>query len=95
METKKTPWQAPELEVLDVQQTMAGYGFRQIDWIEEHDADLYDPSSWWSYFKLKIVFLLKRSPVGGFFDAQMRDKNIVPFQTKTTMIDIEQQLNKA
>lgn len=45
METKKTPWQALELEVLDVQQTMAGYGFRQIDWIEEHDADLYDPSS--------------------------------------------------
>ncbi|MCM3132853.1 paeninodin family lasso peptide [Paenibacillus sp. RRE4] len=44
MEKKKTPWLTPELEVLDVQQTMAGYGSRQIDWIEEHDADLYDPS---------------------------------------------------
>ncbi|WP_405144675.1 MULTISPECIES: hypothetical protein [Paenibacillus] len=28
-----------------MQQTMAGYGFRQIDWIEEHVAYLYDPSS--------------------------------------------------
>ncbi|MCK6078201.1 paeninodin family lasso peptide [Paenibacillus silvae] len=45
MEAKKAPWQAPELEVLDVQQTMAGYGYRQIDWLEEHDADLYDPTS--------------------------------------------------
>ncbi|MDR6724374.1 hypothetical protein J2W91_002842 [Paenibacillus amylolyticus] len=45
METKKAPWQAPELEVLDVQQTNAGLGFRQIDWVTEHDAELYDPAS--------------------------------------------------
>ncbi|MDT0123098.1 paeninodin family lasso peptide [Paenibacillus sp. RRE4] len=46
METKKTPWLAPKLEVLDVrQQTMAGRGYKQIDWISEHDADLYNPAS--------------------------------------------------
>ncbi|KAA8787242.1 hypothetical protein ABIE27_003019 [Paenibacillus sp. 4624] len=45
METKNAPWLAPKLEVLEVQQTMGGPGFRQIDWISEHDADLYDPES--------------------------------------------------
>ncbi|MDO7907220.1 paeninodin family lasso peptide [Paenibacillus sp. JX-17] len=41
---QKKEWQAPELEVLEVSQTMAGKGYHQIDWISEHDADMYDPS---------------------------------------------------
>ena len=45
METKKATWEAPKLEVLDVLQTMAGHGYRQIDWVSEHDAELYDPQS--------------------------------------------------
>lgn len=42
---RKKEWQAPVLEVLDVNKTMAGTGYRQIDWITEHDADLYDPTT--------------------------------------------------
>ncbi|CAH1210431.1 MULTISPECIES: paeninodin family lasso peptide [Paenibacillus] len=45
MEAKKEMWQAPVLEVLDVAQTLAGAGYRQIDWVTEHDADIYDPLS--------------------------------------------------
>lgn len=41
----KKEWQAPALEVLEVNQTMAGTGYRQIDWVTVHDADLYDPTS--------------------------------------------------
>lgn len=37
-------WQVPVLEVLDVNETMAGKGWRQIDWVSEHDADLFNPS---------------------------------------------------
>ncbi|MCG7378900.1 MULTISPECIES: paeninodin family lasso peptide [Paenibacillus] len=43
MQIEKKQWQAPALEVLEVNQTLAGKGYRQIDWITEHDADLYDP----------------------------------------------------
>lgn len=45
MQNEKKEWQAPVLEVLDVNETMAGVGYRQIDWITFHDADLYDPTS--------------------------------------------------
>lgn len=45
MENKqKLEWVEPKLEVLDVSKTMAGIGYRQVDWITTHDADLYDPS---------------------------------------------------
>ncbi|MCM3127345.1 MULTISPECIES: paeninodin family lasso peptide [unclassified Paenibacillus] len=44
MHTNKMEWQVPSLEVLDMSETKQGTGFRQIDWISEHDADLYDPS---------------------------------------------------
>ncbi|MFD1991692.1 paeninodin family lasso peptide [Paenibacillus nicotianae] len=44
MNKEKMQWQAPTLEVLDVNETMAGKGWRQIDWVSEHDADLYNPS---------------------------------------------------
>lgn len=44
MKMEMKEWQEPTLEVLDISMTMAGKGFRQIDWISEHDADLYDPS---------------------------------------------------
>jgi len=40
MQMEKKEWQAPALEVLEVNQTMAGVGYRQIDWVTEHDADL-------------------------------------------------------
>ncbi len=41
---EKQEWQAPTLEILDVSETMAGVGYRQIDWITTHDGDMYDPS---------------------------------------------------
>lgn len=44
MNKEKMQWQAPTLEVLDVNETMAGKGWKQIDWVSEHDADLYNPS---------------------------------------------------
>ncbi|MFD1991691.1 paeninodin family lasso peptide [Paenibacillus nicotianae] len=44
MNQEKMQWQAPTLEVLDVNETMAGKGWRQIDWVSDHDADLYNPS---------------------------------------------------
>ncbi|WP_211746777.1 paeninodin family lasso peptide [Paenibacillus sp. Marseille-Q4541] len=43
MLTEKKEWQVPCLEVLDVSSTKAGKGYRQIDWVTEHDADQYDP----------------------------------------------------
>ena len=46
METKKTPWQAPELEVLDVMLWLAMDSGKLIGSNKKHlDADLYDPSS--------------------------------------------------
>lgn len=45
MNAEKKEWQAPALEVLEVNQTMAGVGWRQIDWISDHDADMYNPVS--------------------------------------------------
>lgn len=44
MNQEKMQWQAPVLEVLDVNETMSGIGWRQIDWVSEHDADLLNPS---------------------------------------------------
>ncbi|MCM3783259.1 paeninodin family lasso peptide [Neobacillus mesonae] len=44
MLTEKKQWEAPELEMFDISETKAGKGFRQIDWISDHDADMYDPS---------------------------------------------------
>ncbi|AET59564.1 paeninodin family lasso peptide [Paenibacillus polymyxa] len=40
----KKEWQEPTIEVLDINQTMAGKGWKQIDWVSDHDADLYNPS---------------------------------------------------
>jgi len=40
----KKAWIQPTLEVLDVRETMAGWGQKEIDWVTTHDADLYDPS---------------------------------------------------
>ncbi|URJ37659.3 paeninodin family lasso peptide [Paenibacillus polymyxa] len=40
----KKEWQKPTIEVLDINQTMAGKGWKQIDWVSDHDADLYNPS---------------------------------------------------
>ena len=34
---QKLEWVKPKLEVLDVSKTMAGTGYRQIDWITTHD----------------------------------------------------------
>lgn len=44
MQNDKKEWQEPVLEVLDISMTMAGKGVKQIDWISEHDADIYNPS---------------------------------------------------
>ncbi|EHS58771.1 paeninodin family lasso peptide [Paenibacillus kribbensis] len=41
----KKEWQEPTIEVLDINQTMAGKGWKQIDWVSDHDADLYNPPS--------------------------------------------------
>jgi hypothetical protein len=41
----KKEWQEPAIEVLDINQTMAGRGWKQIDWVSDHDADLYNPTS--------------------------------------------------
>lgn len=41
---EKMEWKQLGLEVLDVQETMAGKGWKVIDWVSEHDADLYNPS---------------------------------------------------
>ncbi|MGQ3477924.1 paeninodin family lasso peptide [Paenibacillus sp. TY11] len=40
----KKEWQEPTIEVLDINQTMAGEGWKQIDWVSDHDADLRNPS---------------------------------------------------
>ncbi|MHB0882061.1 paeninodin family lasso peptide [Paenibacillus sp. SEL1] len=40
----KKEWQEPTIEMLDISQTMAGKGWRQIDWVSDHDADIYNPS---------------------------------------------------
>ncbi|WP_137078049.1 paeninodin family lasso peptide [Paenibacillus polymyxa] len=40
----KKEWQEPTIEVLDINQTKAGKGWKQIDWVSDHDADLYNPS---------------------------------------------------
>jgi hypothetical protein len=40
----KKEWQEPTMEVLDINQTMVGKGWKQIDWVSDHDADLYNPS---------------------------------------------------
>ncbi len=40
----KKAWIQPKLEVLDVRETMAGPGWKQMDWVTEHDADLFNPS---------------------------------------------------
>lgn len=45
MQMEKKEWQAPALEVLEVSQTMAGIGYKEVDWVTVHDADLYDPST--------------------------------------------------
>lgn len=44
MNIEKKEWQTPSLEVLEISETKKGIGFRQIDWISEHDGDLYNPS---------------------------------------------------
>ncbi|MGM1019351.1 MAG: paeninodin family lasso peptide [Bacillota bacterium] len=36
----KKEWQEPTIEVLDINQTMAGKGWKEIDWVSDHDADL-------------------------------------------------------
>lgn len=41
----KKGWTKPQLEQLPIEQTLAGFGFKQIDWITTHtNASLYDPS---------------------------------------------------
>ncbi|MGV7115402.1 paeninodin family lasso peptide [Paenibacillus kyungheensis] len=44
MNQEKMQWHTPTLEVLDVNETMAGIGYKQIDWVSDQDADLYNPS---------------------------------------------------
>ncbi|MDT9719247.1 paeninodin family lasso peptide [Paenibacillus sp. ClWae2A] len=44
MQMEKKEWQAPALEVLEVNQTMEGVGYKHIDWVTVHDADLYGVS---------------------------------------------------
>lgn len=44
MNMKKLDWTAPELEVLDMNDTAAGHGWKVIDWVTYDDADLYNPS---------------------------------------------------
>ncbi|WP_411345352.1 paeninodin family lasso peptide [Paenibacillus sp. WLX1005] len=40
MEQKKATWHVPQMEILDVNQTMAGKGWRAMDWINYEDADV-------------------------------------------------------
>lgn len=44
MTQEKMQWKAPALEVLDMNETAAGYGWKAIDWVTYDDADLYNPS---------------------------------------------------
>ncbi|WP_017811556.1 MULTISPECIES: paeninodin family lasso peptide [Paenibacillus] len=45
MNMTKMEWQAPEMQVLDVNETAAGKGWKVIDWVTYDDADLYNPGS--------------------------------------------------
>lgn len=42
MNMTKMEWQAPEMQVLDVNETAAGYGWKIIDWVTYDDADLHN-----------------------------------------------------
>ncbi len=42
MQNTKKEWAAPNLEVLNVNMTMEGPGWKNIDWATPSDADLYN-----------------------------------------------------
>ncbi|GGI95710.1 paeninodin family lasso peptide [Paenibacillus hunanensis] len=44
MTNEKMQWQAPAMEVLEMNETAAGKGWKAIDWVTYDDADLYNPS---------------------------------------------------
>lgn len=44
MENGKLQWQTPELETLNVSETMYGKGMSNIDFVTTEDMDIYSPS---------------------------------------------------